>query len=496
MKRCDQMITEAEYLLTVSAIILSIFTGIAPASPTITANESSFHQEYDPNQILVQFHDDVAWEDKINLISSLQCHLMDHSLYIGCMRVMIDPQSNLEDMIAAFESHSEMVAYAEKESLVRGFLIPNDPFYNFQWHFNDQAGANINIEEAWEMETGDPCVVIAVIDTGIAYENFDIFAQAPDLANTRFVAGYDFVNNDTHPNDDNGHGTHVTGTISQSTNNGLGVAGVAFDCSVMPVKSLGANNGGSVFDVADGVIFAALNGAKVINMSLGGRGDSITLRNACQMAHEMGVTIVCAAGNEFNDGNPMIYPAAYDEFCIAVGAVRYDKSRANYSSVGTYVDIAAPGGDLAVDQNGDGFGDGVLQQTFSQFDVTDFSYYFFQGTSMAAPHVAGVAGLLYSKGVTDPQKIRLAIEKTAQDLGPPGTDPEYGAGLLNAGEALVFSIQGDLTGDLIVDLRDLKLFSDFWLVSGQNMADLDGNEFVDLKDFNIFAANWAPMLDK
>ena len=175
----------------------------------------------------------------------------------------------------------------------------------------------------------------------------------------------------------------------------------------------------------------------MINLSLGGKDPSTTLEMALRSAHQHGITVVCAAGNEFQKGNPVIYPAAYDNYCIAVGATRYDNARAPYSSTGPHLDVMAPGGDMTVDQNGDGYPDGIVQQTFS-VDPSAFAYYFFQGTSMATPHVSGLAGLLISHGVTDPNQVREAIEQTATDLGTPGWDQQYGWGLINPTAALTY----------------------------------------------------------
>lgn len=345
------------------------------------------------------------------------------------------------EIIASFESH-EAVEYAEPNPLVRASFLPDDSYFAFQWNLNDLAAGGIQMEAAWDIQQGDPNVIIAILDTGVAYEDFGAFRQAPDLAGTAFVPGYDFIGNDTHPNDDQGHGTHVCGTIAQSTNNGIGVAGVAFGCSILPVKVLSADGIGDHFALTRGVYFAIDQGATVINMSLGGPDDSRTLRTAVETAYRAGVTFVCAMGNEFAEGSPISYPAAYDDYCIAVGAVRYDSTRAPYSSVGSAIDVVAPGGDLSVDQNDDGYVDGILQQTFVG-DPSDFAYWFFQGTSMAAPHVAGLAALLVSRGVTDPDEIRLAIEATAVDLGPAGWDPEYGWGLIDAAATVAYHVPGD-----------------------------------------------------
>lgn len=350
--------------------------------------------------------------------------------------VAIDVGKEIEVLKKRFE-----LEYAEFNFLARAFLVPNDPFYKFQWHLDNPVSGGVDAEEAWELSQGTG-VTVAVVDTGIAYENHQEgkkgpkYALAPDLAETAFVSGYDFVSNDAHANDDNGHGTHVAGTITQSTNNGVGVAGVAFRAILMPVKVLDKTGSGTYANVAKGIRFAADTGATIINLSLGGAADSITLRAAVTYAAEKGVTVIAASGN---DGENFIaYPAAYDDAVIAVGATRFDESRASYSNFGASLDVVAPGGDLRVDQNNDGYSDGVLQQTF-QKNPLRFGYYFFQGTSMAAPHVAGIAALVAShRATTSPSFIRAAIENTAEELGAPGVDPEYGHGLVNALRALQY----------------------------------------------------------
>jgi serine protease len=333
------------------------------------------------------------------------------------------------------------VDYAEPNYYAYALWTPNDPYYRYQWDLYNPAYGGIQMEAAWGLQTGNASVVVAVVDTGVAYENYSTggktYYLAPDLANTAFVPGYDFVENDTHPNDDNSHGTHVTGTIAQSTNNGIGVAGVAFNTSIMPVKVLDTDGSGTYDNVANGIYWATNHSAKIINLSLGGSTDSPTLKDAVEYAYEHGVTVIAAAGN---DGSSQVsYPAAYDDYVIAVGATRYDEKRAYYSNYGASLDIVAPGGDLRVDQNKDGYGDGVLQNTFNPNtkDTGDFGYWFFQGTSMAAPHVSGVAALLLAHGnAATPDEVRAALQGTADDLGAAGWDGTYGWGLVNAYKAL------------------------------------------------------------
>jgi serine protease len=325
--------------------------------------------------------------------------------------------SELEGALS--EATSDDPSAADRE----GFA-PNDPYYRHQWHLD-----LIGMPRAWQRACGDG-VVVAVVDTGVAYEEHDRFLQAPDLAGTRFAPGYDFVDGDATPDDEHGHGTHVAGTIAQATNNGLGVAGVAPGATIMPIRVLDRNGSGSWGSIAAAIRFAADHGAHVINMSLGGGSRSRTIERAINHAHARGVVVVAAAGNTGH--GPVEYPARHDHV-IAVSSVRYDREIAPYSSRGDGLDIAAPGGDLRVDQNGDGLPDGVLQNTIVGRDPRRFDYLAWQGTSMAAPHVAGVAALVRSTGVTDPDAIERTLLSSAQGLGDRSL---YGAGLVRADAAI------------------------------------------------------------
>lgn len=444
-------------------ILLSITVVPAVAAPSgLQIFENDFFttsgDEYVQGEFIVKFKSDIG-KNKIAEINS------KHGASIKragphFMTVNVPQGRTVSQMVESY-SRNPNVEYAEPNYIANAHMVPDDGYYGYQWHLDIPAseeipewhganGGGINIEPAWDIATGTG-VIVAVIDTGVAYEDFQeaisfnpagkprqviTYSQAPDLANTSFVSGYDFVNNDEHPNDDAGHGTHVTGTIAQSTNNGIGAAGVAFNCSIMPIKVMDKGGSGTYDDIAYGIEYAADNGAQVISMSLGGPYTSLTLENALAYAYDKGVTIVCSAGNDGAGADPS-YPAAYDAYCIAVGATRYDETVSYYSSTGSYVDIAAPGGDTSVDQNGDGYGDGVLQQTFYG-DYTNFNYYFYQGTSMAAPHVSGVAALLISNGVIGPDNVREAMQFTAEDKGPEGWDSGYGHGIVDACAALQF----------------------------------------------------------
>src|SRR4028118_2051809 len=220
--------------------------------------------------------------------------------------------------------------FVEPNYIYTALEVPNDPDYSKQWNLR-----SINVESAWEENKGSG-VTVAVIDTGIS--------QVPDLKDTKFVKGYDFVNDRIDASDDAGHGTHVAGTIAQSTNNNYGVAGIAYEASLMPLKVLGASGGGTVADIAEAIRYAADNGADVINMSLGGGGESKLMEDAIDYAYNKGVFIVAAAGNA--DENSASYPARYPHV-VGVAALDSVGVKAPYSNFGAGVDISAPGGSEA-----------------------------------------------------------------------------------------------------------------------------------------------------
>ena len=308
---------------------------------------------------------------------------------------------------------------------------PDDPLFGAQWHLRA-----IGIPDAWGITAGAGAVV-AVLDTGVAYEDEGPYRRAPDLGGTRFVPGWDFVDDDGHPNDEPvagrpGHGTHMAGTIAQTTGNRLGGAGVAPAAAIMPIRVVPASGEGDGAVVARGLRFAADHGAHVANVSLAGRSDYPEVKEAVRYALEKGVTIVAPLGED--GSRSAAFPAAYPGV-VAVGAVRMDRSRAAYSNFGPRLDLVAPGGDLSADRDGDGLQDGIVQQTI--LDQRDtFCFCFVEGTSAAAAHVSGVAALVVASGrATRPADVRSALLESADDLGAPGRDDEFGAGLVNAARA-------------------------------------------------------------
>jgi serine protease len=356
--------------------------------------------------------------------------------------------------------HGVQWAVPDYMAHVAGGLIPDDEgigheagdWQQLQWNFVGQFG--VNAPEAWANVAADGApggrgVVVAVLDTGVAYANRGPFRRSPDLSKYTFVKGYDFVAKDPYANDRNGHGTFVASTIAEATNNHYGLTGLAFAAKIMPVRVLDSEGEGEASTIAEGVMFAVKHHAEVINLSLEfspgvTASDIPELMEALRYAHRHNVLVVAAAGNEGN--RAVDYPARAPHV-VAVGATTEHGCLADYSNYGTGLTLVAPGGGADANFPGDPnchpelpAGRDVFQVTFTGSSFTKFGIPSgYEGTSMATPHVAATAALIIASGVLGRHpttaQITARLRATATRLGGGGDERFYGAGLVNAAAA-------------------------------------------------------------
>jgi serine protease len=358
--------------------------------------------------------------------------------------------------LLSLSSHSQSAVTIEAEA-----VLPDDPYYASQWNLSA-----VSIGEAWGLIDAyaktDQAVVVAVIDTGIVFDH-------PDLLHAPVASGYDFVSDPATSGDGDGidddptdpgnsrvfgnswHGTHVAGIIAADSDNDLGIAGIGLNhLLLLPVRVLGTD-GGTTYDVAQGILYAAGlandspgvpdRSARVINLSLGTSQPDPFLESVLSDVADRGICIVCAAGN---DGGPIVYPAAYGT-TVAVTATTIENEPAPYSNSGPEAELAAPGGDTSTDLDGNGEGDGVLGPVKLPLGGGGYAYY--QGTSMAAPHVSGVLGLmLLANPDATPAMLRGYLSRSALDLGPAGKDAGLGYGLVQAADAVTLALEEGLLG--------------------------------------------------
>jgi serine protease len=346
------------------------------------------------------------------------------------------------------------VLYAEPNYLRRPMRVPNDAYYDLQWHY-----PFINLPQAWDITTGAASVVVAVIDSGVLINHPDLQGQ--------LTPGYDFIRSPINANDGDGidpdpddpgdmsnpdgsssfHGTHVAGTVAARSNNSTGVAGIAWNSKVMPLRALGVEGGWS-YDIMEALKYAAgienasgtipSSTADIINLSLGGPGSLQSEQDFYNELHDVhNILVIAAAGND--SSSTLFYPASYNNV-VSVSAVDLGGGLADYSNYGSRIDVAAPGGGPTPDLNGDTYYDAVLSTLGNDSGSSiEYGYAFFQGTSMASPHVAGIAALMKAvhPGLT-PQEFDtlLAGGTITEDIGSPGRDNQFGHGLIDAYQAV------------------------------------------------------------
>jgi thermitase len=437
-------------------ILLSLVAGIGwPASagvanPPPGVAGADLSAEFKPGELLVKFEPEISAALAQSTMQGYEAEYV-RTLYGSDVELWQVPEGS-ESQIMERLNAEPTVEYAEPNYRVYAFdNVPNDPSFNKQW-----AHAIIESPAAWDVTTGSTGVTVAILDTGIDPSH-------PDLA-SKIVAGYDFVANDSNPRDENGHGTHVAGIAAAITNNGVGVAGVDWQARIMPVRILDYEGAGWVSDMVSGIGWAKDHGADVLNLSLGGTYYSSSAQTAINQAHSSGCLIVASMGND-GSGTPL-YPAAYNNV-LAVAATGPSDSRAPYSSYGDHCDVAAPGGYMTYYQDPAGIYSTMPTYPVYMTTVEYFynNYDYVHGTSQAAPHVTGLAALVWAVAPSlTPNQVQTAIETTAVDKGAPGWDRYYGHGRIDAAAALqaysmpeapvLYSITNGGANDYLVDWSD------------------------------------------
>ncbi len=378
--------------------------------------------EFRPGELLVKFRAGVSASSVQNAPRRYDADYVE-TLYGGDIQLWRVPDG--EELRVSEQLNADpQIEHAEPNYRVYAMdTVPNDPSYGKQWAHNVMRSPS-----AWDLATGAATITIAILDTGID-------GGHPDLR-ARLVGGYDAVDGDSNPVDLNGHGTHVAGIAAAVTNNGVGVAGMDWQARIMPIRVLEEDGGGYVEDLVEGINWARLHGAEVLNLSLGTYADSTFLRDAVAQAHAAGRLVVAAMGNE--NTSARVYPAAYDQV-LAVAATGPADTRAPYSNFGSHCDVAAPGG--AMTYLHDPAGIYSTMPTYAVWMTTNEGYFnsydYVHGTSEAVPYVAGLAGLIWAM---DPAltagQVQNTIKSTAKDLGAPGWDPYYGRGRIDPLAAL------------------------------------------------------------
>jgi len=433
------------------AISIFLMTGIYGAPLSAAEGSPAVDAPHVPGRIVIQF------KEGINLASMAQLHARQNAVVekeIRQLKVQVVrvPEPNLAAAIAAYRADPR-VEYAEPDYIAQVAYEPNDPSYSNGTQWGPQK---IEAPLAWDYSRGSPDVVVSIVDWGVDLQHPDLatnlWTNPDEIANNGVdddrngyiddVYGWDFANDDNDPQDDYGHGTHCAGIAAAATDNGVGIAGVGFNSRIMAVKVGDGTTGLAAYsDIAYGIMYAADNGAKVISLSLGGYAYSSFLEAAVNHAWNAGCVLVGAVGN--NNVSDPFYPAAYNNV-IGVSATDQNDVRASWSNYGSHVAVAAPGVSI-----------------YSTYWNKGSTYARMSGTSMAAPHVAGLAALLFAQdGTRSNADVRSLIEESADDLGNPGWDQYYGYGRINAFRALgtvSTVVEPAAGGSLSADHGDLTL---------------------------------------
>jgi serine protease len=425
---------------------------IALALGALALPASAAASDYVPGEVIVRYEDGTTASVATSAQEGIGT-VAEQSLPGGSEQLAIEDGESVSETIAELEDDPN-VEYAVPNWRAHAAALPtDDPDARRQWNLFKPWG--INLTEAWTLAAslgapGGRGAVVAVLDSGVAYENRGLFRRAPDLRRSTFIHPFDFIDNDGHPNDSFGHGTHVAGTIAQTTGNGVATAGIAYNAKVMPLKVLNDQGYGDSAAIARAIRWAARYGADVINLSFEfpARVHAAQIPDvigALRYAHRRGTLVVGAAGNEGDFR--VAYPAREDSV-LAVGATTITGCQAHYSNSGRDLDLVAPGGgaDAANDDsvwdsqhcNPDSFGRPIFQQTLVGRGVRRFGLpRDYEGTSMAAPHVSAIAALIIAtKRLGEnpsPQAVEAHIKATARPTDRPD---RYGSGLVDAGAAL------------------------------------------------------------